>query len=161
MSWFYIPFVIYSQCKHIHIKTIYGLSLSCKITLLLQDTIKAPQCTVFSKIEVFFHFVILSFLISREMCEQSQNSFIAVVSDRFILTLDFIYYSDLLPQSLYQKQNVKSFIFITKYTTNVIVKMYYILRSCYQQSRRVLSFDGNMRVNILRVYMLGSILDFL
>ena len=101
MSWFYILFVIYSQCKHIHIKTIYGLSLSCKITLLLQDTIKAPQCTVFSKIEVFFHFVILSFLISREMCEQSQNSFIAVVWDRFILTLDFIYYSDLLPQSFY------------------------------------------------------------
>ena len=100
MSWFYILFVIYSQCKHIHIKTIYGLSLSCKITLLLQDTIKAPQCTVFSKIEVFFHFVILSFLISREMCEQSQNSFIAVVSDRFILTLDFIYYQDLSSQSL-------------------------------------------------------------
>ena len=61
----------------------------------------------------------------------------------------------------YQLQNDKSFIFITKYTTKVIVKMYYILQSCHQQSRRVLSFDGNMRVNILRVYMLGSILDLL
>ena len=38
--------------------------------------------------------------------------------------------------------------------------MYYILRSCYQQSRRVLSFDSNMRVNILRVTCWAPFLIF-
>ena len=76
------------HCKHIHIKTISRLPF-LTITLLLQDTIKAPLCTVFLQEEVLFHFVILSFLISREMCELTKQ-FRCFCSHRFVLSFEFI-----------------------------------------------------------------------